>query len=66
MSWKPDVPYHHCPQATRDYLEPWRFPARVRRDSSRFLYAARRNCCLPRNFIIAENWRRFWRRTVFP
>lgn len=35
---------------------------RVRHNSSLFLFAVRRNICLPRNFILAENWRRFWRR----
>lgn len=35
--------------------------SRVRTHSSRFLFAVRRNICLPRNFIIAENLRRFWR-----
>jgi hypothetical protein len=38
----------------------------VRIHSSRFLYAMRRNTCLPRNFVIAQNLRRFWRRTVWP
>ena len=33
---------------------------RVRRGSRHFLYAVRRNLCLPRNFVIAENYRRFW------
>jgi hypothetical protein len=39
---------------------------RVRRSHSRFVYAVRRNCCLPRSFIIAENLRRFWKRTGTP
>lgn len=34
----------------------------VRVSSKRFLYAVRRNLILPRNFVIAENHRRFWRR----
>lgn len=38
--------------------------ARVRRSSSYYLYAVRRNICLPRNFILAENLRRFWRKYV--
>jgi hypothetical protein len=36
---------------------------RSRRYSRHFLYCVKRNLYLPRNFIIAENWRRFWRRT---
>lgn len=34
---------------------------RVRFSSRHFLYAVRHNLTLPRNFIIAENHRRFWR-----
>ena len=34
----------------------------VRRSSSRFMYAVRRGICLPRNYVVAENWRRFWYR----
>jgi len=42
----------------------WRWAGRVRRDQRRFLYAVRRNLCLDRNFVIAENYRRFWRRDI--
>jgi hypothetical protein len=34
----------------------------VRFSNRHFLYAVRRNLCLPRSFVIAENYRRFWRR----
>jgi len=33
----------------------------MRRDTQFFLYAVRRRFCLPRHYIIAENYRRFWR-----
>jgi hypothetical protein len=39
---------------------------RVRRNTRHFLYAVRRRLCLPRSYIIAENWRRFWRRVDWP
>lgn len=52
-----------CSQCT---VSSMRWLGRVRRDPSRFLYCVRRNICLERNLIIAENLRRFWRRTAWP
>jgi hypothetical protein len=43
-----------------------RWLGRVRRDNSLFLFCVRRDIKLPRNYVIAENWRRFWRRCNFP
>jgi hypothetical protein len=51
-----------CPVCLTPPIPNWRWAGRVRRDPSRFLYAVRRNVCLPRNFVLAENFRRFWRR----
>jgi hypothetical protein len=38
-----------------------RLSSRMRRGSMWFKYAVRRNLTLPRNFILAESYRRFWR-----
>jgi len=50
-----------CPCCSQLIMPNWRWSGRVRRDQRRFLYAVRRNLCLDRNFVIAENYRRFWR-----
>ena len=34
---------------------------RMRRGNLWFKYAVRRNLTLPRNYVLAENYRRFWR-----
>jgi hypothetical protein len=54
----------HCGALTPPFQMRWL--GRVRRDNSLFLFCVRRDIKLPRNYVIAENWRRFWRRCNFP